>query len=78
MRRYPAPKPTPGTSGWSGRDRAAQHRFRRMLIQRDGLRCNDCGAVSVKLQAHHQTQTDGRLLCDECHMRVDPQARRSR
>lgn len=78
MRRYPAPKPVQGNSGWSGRDRAAQRTFRRMLIERDGLRCKDCGATSMPLQAHHQTAVDGRLLCDVCHMSADAQARRSR
>ena len=79
MRRYPPRKPAPGTSGWSGRDRAAQRAFRRQVIaDAGGTYCQECGAVGVPVQAHHDTQTSGRLLCDACHMSVDPNARASR
>lgn len=72
-----APAPT-GNTSWNGtRDRAEQRRFRRMLIDRDGLRCRGCGATGVPLQAHHDTPTDGRLLCDDCHTTADPHARRT-
>jgi hypothetical protein len=49
-----------------------------MLIQRDGLRCWECGALPTagdRLQAHHVTETDGRLLCREHHKEVDDHAR---
>lgn len=80
-RRCPAHQRTPlaqgGTTatGWGKRDRSAQARFRAMLIARDGLRCNDCGAHDIPLQAHHDTATDGRLLCSACHKEADDHAR---
>jgi len=65
-----------GNTSWSGgRDRAKQQRFRTMLIQRDGPLCQACGAFGVPLQAHHDTATDGRLLCVPCHREVDDHAR---
>lgn len=71
--------PPAGDTSWNGnRDRDTQRRFRRMLIERDGLRCRDCGAVDVPLDAHHDTATDGRLLCQDCHIANDPHARRTR
>lgn len=66
----------PKNAHWSkDRDSTTQSRFRSMLIRRDGLRCARCLAVDVPLQAHHDTPTDGRLLCKDCHKAVDPQAR---
>lgn len=63
------------TSWGHGRDRTIQAQFRRMLIARDGLRCRACGATRVPLAAHHDTASDGRLLCNDCHREVDPYAR---
>lgn len=81
IRHYPPrrPKAAKNPSGWGGtRDRAEQARFRRMLIERDGFRCWTCGVAPTNadpLQAHHVTDTDGRLLCREHHRAVDPYAR---
>jgi hypothetical protein len=66
----------PRNAHWSSdRSSTTQARFRAMLIARDGLRCRRCGAAGVALQAHHDTPTDGRLLCRDCHRAVDPDAR---
>lgn len=69
--------PRTGNTSWNGnRDRDTQRRFRRMLIERDGLICQGCGATGVPLEAHHDTPVDGRLLCKaKCHKAADPHAR---
>ena len=65
-----------GDTSWGGgRDRATQRRFRAMLMRRDGAHCRLCGMTGVALQAHHDTATDGRMLCNACHREVDDHAR---
>jgi hypothetical protein len=88
MRHYP-PRPDPSQArhtGWSPtRDRAAQARFRKALIERSGGHCEylypngqRCGSTH-RLQAHHDRPGygpgSGRLLCDAHHKLEDPHAR---
>jgi 5-methylcytosine-specific restriction endonuclease McrA len=77
MRHYPPKAPRiPGGTSWNGtRDRAIQARFRRYLLARDGPHCQACGVGDVELQAHHDTPSDGRMLCRPCHKEVDENAR---
>ena len=76
IRRYPDHGSRNPNGSWSrGRNSAAQGRFRRALIARDGLRCARCGTETGPFDAHHDTPTDGRLLCNDCHCVVDPHAR---
>jgi hypothetical protein len=51
--------------------RAEQARFRKALLEQAGPNpaCADCGVRGKRLQAHHETQTTGRLLCQGCHNR---------
>jgi hypothetical protein len=51
------------------RDRAAQARFRKAVLARDGHRCIRCGST-VRLEAHHLANRDdprGVTLCTACH-----------
>jgi hypothetical protein len=62
------------------RDRAAQARFRNLLIQRSGGQCEYPGCtITTELQAHHDragyNAQCGRLLCREHHKAEDPHAR---
>jgi hypothetical protein len=42
-----------------------------MLLEQAGPNpvCADCGTRGKPLQAHHETRTTGRLLCQSCHNR---------
>lgn len=85
MRRYPEPK-TGSHTGWSpGRDRAAQARFRKALIERSGGYCEWVDPISelrcpaLGHEAHHDqagyTEDCGRFLCQRHHKAEDPHAR---
>jgi len=72
-RRCPAHR---GNTSWNGaRDRQTQHRFRSQLLEQQGHRCQRCGATDVPLQAHHDSETTGRMLCRPCHKAEDVNAR---
>lgn len=77
------------TGQWSyGRNKNQQAQFRRALLARaaasnggvprcefvapNGMRCS----ATDELDAHHDTPTSGRLLCNPCHQREDRHARR--
>jgi hypothetical protein len=87
VKHYP-PRPTGHHTGWSpARDRAAQARFRALLIQRSGGQCEYIfpGLMALRcpiregLQAHHDragyTADSGRLLCRDHHKAEDRHAR---
>jgi hypothetical protein len=81
MRKYPPPKQGQHT-GWSpDRDRAAQARFRALLMHRAKGVCEHpgCTTPTDRLQAHHDRAgydaAAGRLLCHHHHKAADPHAR---
>lgn len=66
-----------------GRDRAAHIRFARAVKQRDGFRCQDCGATT-DLRACHiiavhdggsYDPSNGITRCGRCDRQTDPYAR---
>lgn len=64
---------------WSGdRDYAAQARFRKAVLTRDGHQCTRCPATT-QLVAHHvrpgYEPSAGITLCRQCHKDVDANAR---
>lgn len=73
-------------TGWTGnRDRTAQARFRRAVLQRDGNQCvyttpdGERCTATTQLQAHHvrpgYTPDAGVTLCRVHHRAIDPKAR---
>lgn len=77
----------PRNAHWSkDRDRAAQARFRKAVLARDGNQCTRCGhydPTGKSLIAHHDTPgydpSCGRTLCNrnanDCHGAIDAHAR---
>jgi hypothetical protein len=71
----------PRNARWSPeRDPRAQAWFRKQVMFRSGGTCERC-RVQPATTAHHDRPgyepECGRALCDDCHMAVDPKARRS-
>lgn len=72
----------------SERDSPAYRRWRRAVLDRDGYRCQACGAAGVPLHAHHrlawathpESRFDPRVgvaLCAPCHRKTESYGRRA-
>jgi predicted restriction endonuclease len=89
MRHFPpkAKGASKNATSWNGsRDRAAQARFRRIVLRRDNYTCRRCGRqdpTGKTFEAHHVSAgysvECGLTLCDAdhggCHREVDGHAR---
>lgn len=81
----PSPTIRCALHGGSGRtrDRATQARFRRLVLERDGHACTDCGATHDLRACHiiplHRGGSDdpsnGVTRCGSCDRATDPHAR---
>lgn len=80
----PAHTPAKRSHAWSrNRDRSAQARFRKAVLERDGYRCVVCGSTTDLRAAHVRPLRDGggyelsngRTLCKEHDKASDPYAR---
>lgn len=70
----------PRNASWSaGRNTTRQGRERRAALRAANYTCRRCGKRDISgrsLDLHHETPTRGVVLCNDCHVEVDPNARR--
>lgn len=60
-------------SNWSKRDQA-QHMREARAAKRRHTSCQYCGSTE-KLDYHHTAPGTGVVICNQCHVQVDPHAR---